>query len=169
MFNKIYKFLNNDNLICHVQFGFRWKYSAVHVFISLTENIRKSLDEGNVGCGIFVDLQKSFDTVEHDILLSKLEHYGVCSLTDQWFKSYLSNRKLFFQSFVMVLILLSLNMMFLKDHFLVHFCFYCILLTIWTMPWYFAWNPPPREDRGNFIWPCGTLNSHLPLGGGQGV
>ena len=58
MFNKIYKFLNNDNLICHVQFGFRWKYSAVHVFISLTENIRKSLDEGNVGCGIFVDLQK---------------------------------------------------------------------------------------------------------------
>ena len=56
MFNKIYKFLNNDNLICHVQFGFRWKYSAVHVFISLTENIRKSLDEGNVGCGIFVDL-----------------------------------------------------------------------------------------------------------------
>ena len=42
--------------------------------ISLTENIRKNLDEGNIGCGIFVNLQRAFNTVEYDILLSKLEH-----------------------------------------------------------------------------------------------
>ena len=65
----------------------------VHALISLTENIRKNLDEGNIGCSIFVNLQKAFDTVEHDILLSKLAHCGIRSLANEWFKSYLSNRK----------------------------------------------------------------------------
>ena len=69
------------------------KYSTVHALISLTEKIRKNLDEGNIDCGIFVDLQKAFDTVEHDIVLSKLEYYGVCGPANEWFKSYHSNRR----------------------------------------------------------------------------
>ena len=55
--------------------------------------ILENLDEGNIGWGIFVELQKAFNTVEHDILLSKLEHYSVRGLANEWFKSYLSNRK----------------------------------------------------------------------------
>ena len=93
MYNRMYKFFSDNNLIYPLQFGFRQKYSAVHALISLTENIRKSLDEGNIGCDIFVDLQKAFNTVEHDIILSKLEHYGMRSLANEWFISYLSNRK----------------------------------------------------------------------------
>ena len=61
--------------------------------ISLTETIRKYLDEGKFACGIFVDLQKAFDTVEQDILLTKLEHYGVRGLANNWIKSNLSDRK----------------------------------------------------------------------------
>ena len=79
MYNRIYKFFSNNNLIYSLQFGFKQKYSTVHALISLTENIRKNLDEGNIGCGIFVDLQEAFDTVEHDVLLSKLGHYGMWS------------------------------------------------------------------------------------------
>ena len=56
----------------------------------LLKVLEKNLDEGNPGCGIFVDLPKAFDT---NILLSKLEHYGVRDLPNEWLKSYLSNRK----------------------------------------------------------------------------
>ena len=92
MYNRMYKFFSDNNLIYSLQFGFRQKYSTVHALISLTENIR-NLDEGNIGCGIFVNLQKTFDTVEHDILLSKFEHYSIHDLANEWFKFYLSNRK----------------------------------------------------------------------------
>ena len=93
MYNRMYNFFSDNNLIYLLQFGFRQKYSTVHALIRLTENIRKNLDKGNIGCGIFVNLQKAFDTVEHDIFLSKLEHYVVCGIANEWFKFYLSNRK----------------------------------------------------------------------------
>ena len=54
--------------------------------ISLTEDIRKNLDKGNIGCGIFVNLQKAFDTAGHDILLAKLKH-GICGIANEWLKS----------------------------------------------------------------------------------
>ena len=68
MYSRIFKFVNDNNSIYPLQFGFRQKFSTTHALISLTEDIRKNLDEGNIGCGIFVDLQKAFDTVEHDII-----------------------------------------------------------------------------------------------------
>ena len=92
MYSRIFNFFRDNNSIYPLQFGFRQKYSKTHALTSLIEDIKKNLDEGNIGCSIFPDLQKAFDTVEH-ILLAKLEHYGICSLANEWFRSYLSNRK----------------------------------------------------------------------------
>ena len=93
MYNRIYKFFSNNNLIHSLQIGFRQKDSSVYARISLTGNVRKNIDEGNIGCGTFVNLQKVFNIVEYDVLLSKLEHYGILGLANDWFKFYLSNRK----------------------------------------------------------------------------
>ena len=72
MYKRLYTFLNN-NIIYNLQFGFRQQYSTSHALINITENIRKALDDGNIGCGVFVDLQKAFDTVDHQILLAKFQ------------------------------------------------------------------------------------------------
>ena len=95
IYTRIFKFFNSNTPFYPLQFGFRQNYSTMHALISLTETIRKYLDEEKFVGGIFVDLQKVFDTVEHDILLTKLEHYGDRGLANDWFKSYLSDRKQF--------------------------------------------------------------------------
>ena len=92
MYKRLYIFLNKNNVIYNLQFGFRQQYSTSHASINITENIRKALDDGNIGCGVFVDLQKAFDTVDHKILLVKLNHYRIRVVSNGWFKSYLSNR-----------------------------------------------------------------------------
>ena len=90
---RLYCFLELHDCIYELQFGFRTKHSTNHALMSLTEIIRNALDNSNFACGIFVDFQKAFDTVDHDILLQKLEHYGIRGLANNWFKSYLSNRQ----------------------------------------------------------------------------
>ena len=86
-----YSFLN-VNKKKNLQFGFRSKHNTNQALIQLTEKIRVVIDSNEYACGVFVDLQKAFDTVEHSILLKKLDHYGIRGIANDWFKSYLSNR-----------------------------------------------------------------------------
>ena len=67
-------FLNSNNTIYNFQFGCRQQYSTSHALINITKNIRKALDGGNIGCRVFVDLKKAFDTVENQIQLAKFNH-----------------------------------------------------------------------------------------------
>ena len=61
--------------------------------ISITESIRKFIDNNEFGCGIFINLKKAFDTVNRAILLTKLNHYGIRGVVLDWLKSYLSKKK----------------------------------------------------------------------------
>ena len=71
MHKRFYTIFSNNNVIYNLQFRFRQQYSSSHALINITENIRKALDDTNIGCGVFVDLQKAFDTIDHQILLAK--------------------------------------------------------------------------------------------------
>ena len=95
MFKRIYDFLEKFKCIYKLQFGFRSRHSTNHALIDITETIRKALDDGKYACGVFVDFQKAFDTVNHEILIGKLKHYGIRGTANTWFTSYLTNRSQF--------------------------------------------------------------------------
>ena len=65
----------------HISVWFHNHHSTNHALISITEKIRKNLDESKFACGVFLDFQKVFDTVNHKILLAKLQHYSVTGLS----------------------------------------------------------------------------------------
>ena len=88
MYTRLDSFLNSSEIIYKYQFGFRKHYSTNHALLSIVEQIRNSLDKKMFTCGIFIDLEKAFDTVNHQILLSKLYHYGIRGVSNKWFHSY---------------------------------------------------------------------------------
>ena len=72
MYNRIELFLSEFDTLYILQFGFREKHSTEHALLSITEEIIKNLENGIFTCGVFIDLEKAFDTVNHKILLSKI-------------------------------------------------------------------------------------------------
>ena len=90
MLKRPYEYLENLNAFYFLQFGFREKYLTNHALISMTESIESTID---YGCGVFIDLKETLETVNHSILLKKLEHHGIRGIVLNWFTSYLSDRK----------------------------------------------------------------------------
>ena len=89
---KLVLFPEKNKQLYQVHFGFRSKHSTSHALISLAKKIRSALDKNLFACGVFIDLRKAFDTVNHNILISKLEYYCIRGIPLEWFKSYLHNR-----------------------------------------------------------------------------
>ena len=83
MHSRLYNLLESSNSIYKLQFGFRKKYSTNHSLLSIVESLRDNLDNKTFSCGVFVDLEKAFDTVNHSILLKKLEYYGIRQLSNK--------------------------------------------------------------------------------------
>ena len=87
--DRLYIHLENNNIFYKYQFGFRANHSTIHVLTGITEQIRNACDKGLYTCGIYLDLQKTFDTVNQNILLAKLKHYGIKGTSFDWFKSFI--------------------------------------------------------------------------------
>ena len=93
IYSQLFQYLTVNSLLHANQYGFRAKYSTELALNELVDRIYSQLDEKKIHMAIFMDLSKAFDTIDHEILITKMEHYGIKNLESQWFKSYLSDRK----------------------------------------------------------------------------
>ena len=93
MYNRMTDFLKKHKILYKLQFGFRENHSTTLALIEVLNEIYSNLDSGKFVLGVFLDLKKAFDTIDHKVLIHKLEHYGFRGVVSKWFASYLSNRK----------------------------------------------------------------------------
>ena len=96
--DRLVSYFERKHLFSEAQFGFRKNKSTKTALIKFINNIQQTLDNGSKTAAIYLDLKKAFDTVDHKILLSKLNHYGIRGIILKWFKSYLSDRKQFIEN-----------------------------------------------------------------------
>ena len=90
MYTQVYNFLTEADQIYNSQYGFRTGHNCEHAVSELTSVVLKGFQQNEFTLGVFLDLFKAFDTLDHQILLAKLSKYGIRDTTLDWFASYLS-------------------------------------------------------------------------------
>ena len=94
VYNRVYDFLIKTGQICDTQYGFRSNHSCEHAVAQLVGTVLKNLENKRTTISVMLDLSKAFDTIEHAIMLQKLELYGIRGTCMEWFKSYLQHRQM---------------------------------------------------------------------------
>ena len=93
--SRLLKFLEKEKMLFPGQFGFRSNHFNDFAILSIIDKVQQAIDQGDLSCGIFLDFSKAFDTVDHAILIEKLDFYGIKGIAKDWFTSYLTNRQQF--------------------------------------------------------------------------
>src|SRR5688572_31678995 len=106
MYKRVYDFLTVNNILYDKQFGFRKNHSTNLAIIEVIDKISEAMDDRSCTLGVFLDLSKAFDTLNHNILFAKLHHYGIRGIALEWFKSYFTNR---FQQVSSLMLVFSLT------------------------------------------------------------
>ena len=89
---RLTSFLRQNNIISNSQYGFRAGHSCEHALLDAQNKITTALDRKKIALLLLIDFSKAFDMVDHEILLNKLEHYGIRQHHLSWFRSYLTDR-----------------------------------------------------------------------------
>ena len=92
IYNKVFDFLVRYEILFESQYGFRSGHNTTHATLDFVNVIEDAIEANNYAIGVFCDLSKAFDTLNHEILLTKLEHYGIRNKEWKWFQSYLNGR-----------------------------------------------------------------------------
>ena len=93
MYKRLYNHLLKQNILYCKQFGFQQGHSTEHAILQLIDQVNDNFEKNYFNLGVFIDLSKAFDTVDHQILIYKLKNYGIEGNNLNWFKNYLQNRK----------------------------------------------------------------------------
>ena len=93
VFDQLYDYFQNNHLFYSSQYGFRKLHSTEFAALELIDRTLKDIDERNISVAIFMDLSKAFDTLDYQILLKKLDYYGIVGNALAWFSSYLTGRQ----------------------------------------------------------------------------
>ena len=92
IFKRMEPFIAQHNMLSPSQYGFRKTLSTQHAILDIVSTIQTNMDKRLFSCGVFIDRKKAFDTVDHKILLHKLDHCGFRGVINKWFSSYLQGR-----------------------------------------------------------------------------
>ena len=95
MYNRLIRFINQHKLLNKFQFGFRSQHSTNLALTYLVDKIAKAIDKKEIILGVLLDFSKAFDTIKHEMLFSKLNHYDIRGVALDWIQSYLNNRSQF--------------------------------------------------------------------------